>query len=467
MQFLKKFAGTALFFPLFFFFAFAGVSPAEPQGEGKEYSATKTLEESSLSTDSRAFLDSLNEALFALENIWYYGVSPETREKVFARIREALNEELAELDIHTSIIPPSSVKGFVEEMRGEFVGIGVSIAVHPDDTSAAMERLKNFSERLTQKYHENNPEKLGKLMNVDEKREIEGIRKIANTIGAHGVAIQEVFPGSPAEKAGIKAGSTIHSVNGTAIAGMLLSDAIDLIKGKDGTNLTLGIASEKAPPLEIVVTRGRVDVPMVQSAFYKVTEKNSALLVGYVKIRAFEGKAAEQFAEKVAGLTKDGATALIIDVRGNPGGSVDIVHDVLASLMPPGLVILYEETKDGKVSELKVGDFLSIAPRIFTGDIVVLTDGHSASGSEILAGALHDYNRATLVGSKTYGKGSMQYVYPLPDGSLLKVTTALYRIPSDKLIDKVGIEPDIKAEDDPKTPEDEVVQAALTFLSNR
>lgn len=466
MQSLKKFAGIALFFFAFFLFVLSGASFAAPEEGSSVYFVVQTQSEPSLSTESRAFLESLRRTLYLLENGFYYSLSPEARAQMFTRIREVLNEELAKLDVHTTIIPPSSTEEFAKRLQGEFAGIGALIAVHPDDNKAAKETIAAFVKKMTEKYGDAKGNVSPLSLTADETREYQALVKAVGIIGAHGIIIKEVFPGSPAEKAGITAGSTIHSVDGAAVAGMSLTDAVDLVKGEVGTNVTLGISTGSTGSLEVVVTRGMVDVPMVQSASHKVIGSGGALrTVGYVKIAEFQGKSAEQFSEEVTKLVKAGAEKLIIDVRGNPGGSLGIVSDILSSIMPPGLVILYWDTKDGTAKEplLTARD----TPRIFTGDIAVLVDGDSASASEILVGALHDHKLATLIGSKTHGKGSTQSVFPLPDGSIIKLTTALYKTPSGKVVNKVGIEPDIRIEDNPKTPEDEVLQAALDFLANR
>lgn len=477
MRLFKKFAEGTLFLFLFFSFALAGISVAAPQ-EGEEdapiYYVTQVPSEPFLSTDSLAFFESLLRTLTALENGFYYKLSPEAKAKMFTRIREALNEELAKIDGHTALIPPSSAKEFTEESRGIFFGIGMSIMVHPDDNKTAVENLAAFVKKVREKYHGNakadGPASLQlSSLTAEENQEYLILEKSATTIGAHGIVIKEVFPGSPAEKAGIKAGSTIHSVDGVTIVGMSLSDATELIKGEKGTAVTLSVTTGNAGvSSEIVAIRGKVIVPMIQSASYKAIGNGVIHTVGYVRIKQFSGMVAEQFSEEAAKLMKDGATKLIIDVRGNPGGYLSIVHDILALLMPPGLVMFYTETQNGPAegTPFSIGDINDIH-RIFTGDIAVLTDGNSASGSEILAGALRDHGLATLIGVKTFGKGSMQSVYHLPDDSILKFTIALYRIPSGKLVEKVGIEPDIRAEDDPKTPEDEVIQTALNFLAHR
>lgn len=465
MQLFKKFAGIALFFFLFLFFAHTGTSRAEPQEEGRGYFVMQAGIPP-LSAETRAFLESLHGTLYMLENGFYYGLSPEARAKMFARIREVLNEELATLDIHTTLIPPSSVREFEERRQGEFSGIGTSIMVHPDDNKAAKETIAAFVKKMTEKYGDAKGNVSPLSLTAEETREYQTLVKAAGIIGAHGIVIKEVFPGSPAEKAGITAGSILHSIDGTTVIGMSLTDAVNLIKGKVGTNVTLGISTGSTGHLEIVITRETVDVPLVQSASHKVTGLDGAVrTIGYVKILEFQGRSAEQFSEEVTKLVKAGAGKLIIDVRGNPGGSITIVSEILASIMPPRFVILYSETKDGATREplLTARDI----PRIFAGDIVVLVDGDSASASEILAGALQDHKFATIIGERTRGKGSMQGVFHLPDGSIVKLTVALYKTPSGKAVDKVGIEPDIKAKDDPKTLEDEVFQTALNFLANR
>ncbi len=445
---------------------------ANEPGEKELLSQLEKLEkdfpQSELSPESRKFELSLRFVLHLLEKGFYYELSPEQKSALFERIREAINKELRPIDRHTVIFSEKETREFEEDVEGEFGGIGATVSVHPEDNSAERDRLEDLQVMMEEKYQERNGKKLFDLLSADEKQEIEKILKAIGTIGARGILVGKPFPGSPAEKAGLREGWTIHAVDGVSVQGMLLEeDAINRIRGKPGTRVVLGVAqnSEESPRadslVEIIVTRGIVEIPQITSTILDAQGTDGAVQkIGYLKIANFMGDSVAQFEEYLRALPPE---KLIIDIRGNGGGSINDAYAILDRLMPEGLVMFSMKNREGETTQ--TADSNGDSPPLFSGKIVVLTDRYSASASEILAGVLHDHKLATLVGEKTFGKGSAQTYFPLFDKTAFKMTTELFFLPNGETPNGIGIEPDIYAEDDPRTPEDEVLRAALAFLA--
>ncbi len=247
------------------------------------------------------------------------------------------------------------------------------------------------------------------------------------------ITVVEPMEGSPAEAAGIKTDDLIVKVNGEDITADNVEEMADAIKGEEGTTVTLGIKRGEEQ-FDVEVERKRIEVSHIDS---RMLENN----IGYIRIIDFDGGAAEEFKENYENLSDQGAKALVVDVRSNGGGVVDEAIDILEMICDKGSTLLIETYKSGNEEIITAEE-----KPIITMPIAVLTNGYSASASEIFAGALKDLQKATIVGTKTYGKGVIQSLIPLSDGSGIKITTAEYCTPNRNKINKVGIEPDIEAE---------------------
>ena len=250
------------------------------------------------------------------------------------------------------------------------------------------------------------------------------------------VTIVRAYEGTPAAQAGLKAGDVIVSVDGIEATSMELSEFVTHIKGDEGTSVHVVIQREgESKKLSFDITRKQIEVPTVTS---KMLEDK----IGYIAITEFGDKdvTAKQFSEALTALKKDGMKKLIIDVRDNPGGMLDTVSEMLYQILPKGTVV-YTQDKNGnkEVYQSNDNDELNMP-------LVVLVNGNSASASEIFAGAVKDYKYGTLIGTKTFGKGIVQVLIPLTDGSAVKVTMAKYFTPNGNYIHKKGIEPDINLE---------------------
>ena len=247
------------------------------------------------------------------------------------------------------------------------------------------------------------------------------------------ITVVEAMKGSPAEKAGLQEGDIITKVEGEEITPENVNEMSNKIKGEEGTKVKLGIKRDEEF-FEVEVKRNKISVSHIKS---KMLENN----IAYIQILDFDGGVAKEFKENYNNLKSEGATSLIIDIRNNGGGVVDEAIDILEMICDKDSTLLIETDKKGneKVTKAEEKPIIDIP-------IVVLVNEKSASASEILAGALKDNNKATIIGKKTYGKGVIQTLYKLSDGSGLKMTTSEYCTPNKDKINKVGIEPNITVE---------------------
>ena len=244
--------------------------------------------------------------------------------------------------------------------------------------------------------------------------------------------ITDVMQGAPAQAAGLRANDLIYAVNGDSVYGMSLDAAVSLIKGPEGTDVTLTIIRENAADLmDITVTRAKVETPTV----------NLTMLdndIAYIELTEFNSVSVDQFAEALAVAKGSGMKGMILDLRGNPGGNLDSVVDICKMILPEGLIV-YTEDKSGRRKE-----YTCDGSRKLQVPLTVLIDANSASAAEIMAGAIKDYNLGTLVGTNTFGKGIVQQVIPFKDGSAIKITTSAYYTPAGNNIHGKGIEPDVE-----------------------
>lgn len=276
------------------------------------------------------------------------------------------------------------------------------------------------------------------------------------------VTISKVYEGTPAEEAGLRDGDQIVKVNDTVSTSEELSDLVQKIRGEEGTTVHLKIyrASTKKT-FEVDVERKNVELPSITS---KMLDGG----IGYIQISEFQSETEEQFKSALADLKKQGMKSLIVDVRSNPGGLITAAANILDQILPEGTVV-YTEDKYGKREDYTSDSKCLKCP------IAVLVNENSASASEIFAGAIKDYNYGTLIGTKTFGKGIVQTVFPLEDGDAVKITTAKYYTPKGNYIHGVGIEPDINLTYKYSGPEDEAydmkydnqVQKAIKVLAEK
>lgn len=252
------------------------------------------------------------------------------------------------------------------------------------------------------------------------------------TTGA--ITVVQPIRNSPAEKAGLRAGDIIYQVEGRDVTGQDLSAVVSRMKGEPGTKVTLTVVRQgEEKPIDVTITRAEIESETVAAQMLDGK-------VGYIAVNAFEEVTKEQFRDAVDELEKKGEKSLIIDLRDNGGGLLNTAVDMLDRILPKELVV-YTEDKRGERKE-----YFAEEDDTLEKPIAILVNGNSASASEVFSGALQDYEKAVLIGTTTFGKGIVQSVFDLHDGTALKLTTAEYFTPKGRNIHGKGLEPDVTVE---------------------
>lgn len=308
-------------------------------------------------------------------------------------------------DPYTEFFEPQKAKKFMEEIKGEFEGIGIEI----------------------------------------------GMKKNQLTIIAP-------LEGTPAYRAGLKAGDKIIKINDTFTADLNLEEAVNLIRGPKGTKVILTILREGwETPKEFEIVR---DVILVPSIKFEIKETSEGEKINYIKIYYFNEKTLKEFKKVIEKIKLETSPKIILDLRSNPGGYLEVAKGVADIFLKRGSIVVIEEKIGGERKEYKT----NFDGQLLNAKVLVLVDKGTASGAEILAGALRDNRGIMLIGEKTFGKGSIQTVESLSDGSSLKITIAHWLTPKGEKISEQGLEPDIKIEDNLDTEEDEQLQRALEII---
>lgn len=316
----------------------------------------------------------------------------------------AMKGMLQALDKYSEFMDPDTYKEMKVETEGEFGGVGIEIAI---------------------------------------KDEI--------------LTVVAPIEGTPAYKAGIKAGDKVVKIDKDVTRGITLLEAVKKLRGKPGTQVSVTVLREsESKILNFSITRDIIKVKSIRQS--KVLEDKT----GYIKLSVFQERSATDLETALAELEKQGIDSLILDLRNNPGGLLNVAADVAGKFLPNADMIVYTKGREGKQElEFKGRDK---NPRTQY-PLVVLVDGGSASGSEIVAGAIQDNKRGVIVGVKTFGKGSVQTVIPLSDGSAIRLTTSRYYTPNGRSIHGEGIVPDIvvEREDRPKDSEKDIKKPEEVF----
>lgn len=307
--------------------------------------------------------------------------------------------------------------------------------------------ISGLDERYTAYY---TPEEYEQLMN-DSQGVYVGIGVTVTTDQETGnMVIVTVTEDGPGEATGLLEGDTIISIEGESVQDMDLDTAVSKIQGEEGTEVTIGVYRESTgETLEKTMTRRKMDA---QTVAYSMLKDN----IGYIQITAFDEVTVEQFDNAVSDLQSQNIRGLIVDVRGNPGGNVDSVCSILDRLLPEGLLVYTIDKNGSKEEEYADNEEVLDIP------MAVLVNGDSASASEIFAAALQDYDWAEIVGEQTYGKGIVQYIIPLSDGSAVKLTSAKYYTPNGECIHGIGVTPDVKVAADENSASDTQLEAAVS-----
>ena len=317
----------------------------------------------------------------------------------------------------------ASLKGIVDSLDDPF-----SHYLTPNEAS-------QFNESVSGEFE-------GVGMNVEEDR--------------RGLKVLRVFEGSPAEEAGVRRGDFILSVNGKSIAGVGSDVATSRIKGPAGTSVELSVLTPgEGEPRDVEVKRERIEVPVATG---RIVERDGKK-IGVVELLSFSSGAHGILRREVDEVLGKGADGIVLDLRGNGGGLLSEAQLVASVFIEDGRIVSTRgRSRPERVLDAEGDAIDEDIP------VVVLVDGGSASASEIVTGALRDRNRATVVGTRTFGKGLVQELKPLSNGGVLDITVANYYLPGGKTISKAGIKPAVRAEDDPKTDRDEALPTALDTL---
>ncbi len=280
-----------------------------------------------------------------------------------------------------------------------------------------------------------------------------GIGALVNLSDSQTLEILRVFKDTPAEQQGIRAGDLVVAVDDRSIVGLSLDEMVALVRGPAGSEVRLTI--ERAgleEPFEVVVMRAQIEIPLVESRMIGSD-------IAYVSLTGFDGTATDQLSRELQSLLARNPIGLILDLRGNPGGLLDEAIRVADLFLDDGLVMIERERDGGEETFHSDGGDLAEDIRL-----VVLVDRGSASASEIVAGAVQDRERGIVIGTLTFGKGSVQRIHTLSDSSELRVTIARWFTPNDRAIHGEGLQPDIVVEPGEDTAEDPQLDRALEYL---
>ena len=258
---------------------------------------------------------------------------------------------------------------------------------------------------------------------------------VSQNVTTGAITIVKTFKKGSGEKEGMKPGDVIYKVEGKKIEGLELSKVVSMIKGKEGTFVKVTVLRD-GKEIEFNLERKKLEVDTVN---YRM-EDRSGKKIGYISVSEFDEVTASQFKSAISELSKEGMEGLVIDLRDNPGGLLDVTCEMLDRMIKKGLLV-YTVDKYGKRVDEDATDSDS-----FDKPVAILVNGNSASASEVFSGAMKDYKAATLVGTKTFGKGIVQSIVPFGDGTAMKVTVSKYYTPKGVNIHGTGIEPDVVVE---------------------
>lgn len=276
---------------------------------------------------------------------------------------------------------------------------------------------------------------------------------VSQTMDTGVITAIQVFDNSPAQKAGMEDGDLIYKVEDKEVTGEDINNVVAKMKGAKGTQVKITVYRESQNKyIDLTITRDEVNVPTVE---YKMLDKKQK--IGYIQITQFEEVTYEQFTKAIKDLKKQGVKAIIFDLRNNPGGLYNIVCDILDDLLPEGTLVYTKDKYDREEKQTSDAECINIP-------MVVLQNENSASASEIFAGAVQDFKAGKIVGTQSFGKGIVQSILPLTDGSAVKLTIENYYTPSGQNIHGKGITPDVEVTDDVQTEKDEQLLKAQEVI---
>ena len=321
-------------------------------------------------------------------------------------------------DPYSGYLPPEQYGEALEDLSGEFSGIGAEVGME----------------------------------NLVDSGDLESCTVVTETCA---MVIVAPLEGSPAEEAGLQPGDQILEIDGQSTAGESVSSLVYVVRGEAGTDVTLTIRRDDEE-MDITVTRAVIDLQEVRSELLDDG-------VGYVRLTTFTARATDMVREAISSLLDQGAARFVLDLRGNPGGYIDAARGIASQFIAANELLFTVESGE-EVQEWRAVDGLLQSPDV---PVVVLIDGGSASASEIVAAAIQEHDRATLVGEATFGKNTVQIWNELPNGGGLRLTTDRWFTPEHNSVAPDGVQPDVEvaAPEDPTSDEDPQLDRALELLS--
>ena len=347
-------------------------------------------------------------------------------------LKSAEAEAVGDADVYGQMHKFSTV---LEEVRKHYVDetkVGYE-NLFDGAMDGMLKKLDKNSAYLNAKKHE--------ILQSDTQQQFGGIGVLIS-IRTEWLTVIEPMPDGPSLKAGVLNGDKIIKIGDKSTKGFQIQDAVDLLRGEPGTKVTITVRRGEDEEKVIEIKRAIIKTKSVRDLYGRGDFKMLENGIGYVRLTSFSGKTATELEDALAQMETAGMKALIMDLRGNPGGLLSQSALVTEKFVKSGQLIVYTQGRNGQLQD----KLFATAKTHRTLPMVILVNGNSASASEIVAGCLQDLKRAELVGMKTYGKGSVQSILPLRDGSAIRITTAKYYTPSHRIIHEQGIEPDHKVE---------------------
>jgi len=323
-------------------------------------------------------------------------------------------------DPYSGYMPPEEYQRALGDLSGKFSGIGAEMAIKNLVDPADLEACTEFSDTCV-------------------------------------FVVVAPLAGTPAEAAGLEAGDIVSAVDGEPVAGSNMNDQIDRIRGEEGTDVTLTISRDGGEPFDVTITRAEITIQEVAT---RLIDGH----VGYIELNGFSDAASEQFRSGLAALLEEGADQIVFDLRDNPGGYIEAAQKIASQFIDDGIIFTQESARDGVREWRSTGDGVATDASI---PVVVLVNGGSASASEIVAAALKETGRATVIGEPTFGKNTVQVWSPLENDGGVRITISRWFTPQHNSVAPDGIQPDIAAARTPETPpeQDVALERALSYLA--
>jgi carboxyl-terminal processing protease len=404
-------------------------------------------------------LQDVNESLRLLATTYY---SPVPQQVLVDRARLALSEYARLHGEHIKVAPIAASDAEATTAALDDAITAAAQSAHGAVADYAYAAIDGMTDAVKDKYTMFfTPTEYHQFLDELDPEKISGIGVLIQSDAASGfIDVSYVVPGTPADKAGVQPGDVIATIDGTTTKGLAVDDASKLLRGKPGTVVNLGLKRDDAPLPDVAITRGELTPPTVVSKMLPGD-------IGYVYVLAFGLQTPQEFDLALERLKNQGVKGLVLDLRNDGGGYVESALQIIQRFVSSKPLLTVEQR--GEPATTVTADSDDVWVNV---PVSVLVNGYTASASEITAGALQDDGIASLIGTRTFGKGVMQTLTPLSDGAAIKITTAHYLTPDHHDINLKGIEPDVAVKEPQNSrfgeaDKDPQLQAALDFLQKK